>query len=78
MSFGALSANALRALNIAAARGGFAQVTGEGGLTPYHLHGGGDIIWEIGSGYFGTRTSGGQIRTGLPTRPHTSRSRRSP
>ncbi|MFV9454366.1 FMN-binding glutamate synthase family protein [Rhodococcus sp. NM-2] len=61
MSFGALSANALRALNSAAARGGFAHDTGEGGLTPYHLSGGGDIIWEIGSGYFGTRTTGGHF-----------------
>lgn len=59
MSFGALSANALRALNIGAARGGFAHDTGEGGLTPYHLEGGGDLVWEIGSGYFGTRTDDG-------------------
>jgi glutamate synthase domain-containing protein 2 len=53
MSFGALSANALRALNAGAARGGFAHDTGEGGLTPYHLENGGDLIWELGSGYFG-------------------------
>src|ERR1700742_603762 len=58
MSFGALSGNALRALNNGAARGGFAHDTGEGGLTPYHL-GGADVIWEIGSGYFGARTKDG-------------------
>ncbi|WP_405492521.1 FMN-binding glutamate synthase family protein [Nocardia sp. NBC_00511] len=59
MSFGALSGNALRALNGGAALGGFAHDTGEGGLTPYHLDGGGDLVWEIGSGYFGTRTAEG-------------------
>lgn len=59
MSFGALSANALRALNAGAAAGGFAHDTGEGGLTRYHLENGGDLIWEIGSGYFGTRTKDG-------------------
>ncbi|MFI6041636.1 FMN-binding glutamate synthase family protein [Nocardia sp. NPDC051321] len=61
MSFGALSANALRALNKGAALGGFAHDTGEGGLTPYHLEGGGDLVWEIGSGYFGTRTADGHF-----------------
>lgn len=60
MSFGALSANALRALNSGARKGGFAHDTGEGGLTPYHL-GGADVIWEIGSGYFGTRTKDGRF-----------------
>ncbi|WP_226436683.1 FMN-binding glutamate synthase family protein [Rhodococcus yananensis] len=59
MSFGALSGNALRALNRGAALGGFAHDTGEGGLTPHHLSGGGDLLWEIGSGYFGARTPGG-------------------
>ncbi|MDT5318131.1 MAG: hypothetical protein QOD88_653 [Mycobacterium sp.] len=58
MSFGALSANALRALNNGARKGRFAHDTGEGGLTPYHL-GGADVIWEIGSGYFGARTEDG-------------------
>ena len=53
MSFGALSANAIRALNSGAKLGGFAHDTGEGGYSPYHREGGGDIIWEIGSGYFG-------------------------
>ncbi|HEY2674126.1 MAG TPA: FMN-binding glutamate synthase family protein [Rugosimonospora sp.] len=61
MSFGALSANAIRALNRGAAAGGFAHDTGEGGLTDYHLSGGGDLIWEIGSGYFGTRTRDGDF-----------------
>ena len=60
MSFGALSANALKALNAGARRGGFAHDTGEGGLTPYHL-GGADVVWEIGSGYFGTRTKDGHF-----------------
>ncbi len=61
MSFGALSANAVRALNLGAAAGGFSQDTGEGGLTDYHLAGGGDLIWELGSGYFGARTSEGDF-----------------
>jgi glutamate synthase domain-containing protein 2 len=61
MSFGALSANAIRALNAGAAKGGFAHDTGEGGLTDYHLEGGGDLIWEIGSGYFGARTKNGDF-----------------
>jgi glutamate synthase domain-containing protein 2 len=55
MSFGALSANGIRALNNGARIGGFAHDTGEGGYSPYHREGGGDIIWEIGSGYFGAR-----------------------
>ncbi|BBZ43269.1 FMN-binding glutamate synthase family protein [Mycobacterium parmense] len=63
MSFGALSGNALRALNNGARRGGFAHDTGEGGLTPYHL-GGADLVWEIGSGYFGTRTKDGSFDPG--------------
>jgi glutamate synthase domain-containing protein 2 len=59
MSFGALSANAICALNRGAALGGFAHDTGEGGFSPYHREGGGDVIWEIGSGYFGCRTAEG-------------------
>jgi glutamate synthase domain-containing protein 2 len=55
MSFGALSGAALTALNRGAAKGGFAHDTGEGGLTEYHLQGG-DVVWEIGTGYFGART----------------------
>src|SRR3954468_984006 len=64
MSFGALSGNALRALNQGAAKGGFAHDTGEGGLTKYHLEGGGDVIWEIGTGYFGARTKDGGFDEG--------------
>jgi glutamate synthase domain-containing protein 2 len=64
MSFGSLSANAIRAMNQGAARGGFAQDTGEGGLTPYHLEGGGDLVWEIGSGYFSVRTRDGDFDPG--------------
>ena len=59
MSFGSLSANAIRALNTGAKLGGFAHDTGEGGFSPYHREGGGDIIWELGSGYFGCRTPHG-------------------
>jgi glutamate synthase domain-containing protein 2 len=59
MSYGALSANAVRALNKGAKLGGFAHDTGEGGLSPYHREHGGDIIWEIGSGYFGCRNADG-------------------
>ncbi|WP_249012047.1 FMN-binding glutamate synthase family protein [Conexibacter sp. DBS9H8] len=58
MSFGALSAAAITALNRGAAKGGFAHDTGEGGLTDHHLQGG-DVIWELGTGYFGARTADG-------------------
>ncbi|AND68782.1 hypothetical protein ATSB10_13280 [Dyella thiooxydans] len=61
MSFGALSSHAVLAMNKGAAMGGFAQDTGEGGLTPYHLEHGADVIWEIGSGYFGCRTRDGRF-----------------
>ena len=61
MSFGALSANAIRALNKGAKMGGFAHDTGEGGLSAYHQEFGGDIIWEIGSGYFGCRNEDGSF-----------------
>ncbi len=59
MSFGALSSNAIEALNKGAAKGEFYHNTGEGGLTPYHLDNGGDIVWQIGTGYFGCRNSDG-------------------
>src|SRR6201994_4028922 len=59
MSFGALSPNAVRALNAGAKRGGFAHDTGEGGVSPYHREMGGDLIWEVGSGYFGCRNLDG-------------------
>jgi glutamate synthase domain-containing protein 2 len=58
MSFGALSGAALTALNRGAAKGGFAHDTGEGGLSKYHLQGG-DVVWEIGTGYFGADTKDG-------------------
>ncbi|MBD3782592.1 MAG: FMN-binding glutamate synthase family protein [Micrococcales bacterium] len=61
MSFGSLSANAIRALNKGAAMGGFAHDTGEGGLSEYHLEHGGDIVWELGTGYFGARTKDGDF-----------------
>ncbi len=59
MSFGALSANAIRALNTAAKRGGFAHNTGEGGYSVHHHEPGGDVIWQIGTGYFGCRDDDG-------------------
>ncbi|KWU19262.1 FMN-binding glutamate synthase family protein [Burkholderia cenocepacia] len=61
MSFGALSANAIRALNLGAKLGGFAHDTGEGSLSKYHQENGGDIIYQIASGYFGCRTADGQF-----------------
>ena len=61
MSFGALSSNAISALNIGAKLGGFAHDTGEGGISRYHLDGGGDLIWNIGSGYFGCRDLNGRF-----------------
>ncbi len=61
MSFGALSANAIRALNKGAKLGGFAHDTGEGGFSQYHREFGGDITWEIGSGYFGCRDEAGHF-----------------
>ena len=61
MSFGALSPNAIRALNKGAKAGGFAHDTGEGGLSPYHRENDGDLIWEIGSGYFGARNPDGSF-----------------
>lgn len=59
MSFGSLSGNAIEALNGGAALGGFAHDTGEGSISRYHRRRGGDLIWEIGSGYFGCRTEDG-------------------
>jgi glutamate synthase domain-containing protein 2 len=59
MSFGALSRNAILALNGGARKGDFAHDTGEGGYSPYHRENGGDIIWEIGSGYFSCRNEDG-------------------
>ena len=61
MSFGSLSANAISALNTGARLGGFAHDTGEGGISRYHRTGGGDLIYEVGSGYFGCRTDAGNF-----------------
>ena len=61
MSFGALSANAILALNLGAKLDGFAHDTGEGGISRYHREHGGDLIWEIGSGYFGCRNDDGSF-----------------
>ncbi|MBS7824019.1 FMN-binding glutamate synthase family protein [Wohlfahrtiimonas chitiniclastica] len=61
MSFGALSSNAVLALNGGAKLGNFAHDTGEGSISPYHLENGGDLIWELGSGYFGCRTEDGRF-----------------
>jgi glutamate synthase domain-containing protein 2 len=61
MSFGSLSANAIRALNEGARRGGFYHDTGEGSISAYHREGGGDLVWEIGSGYFGCRDEKGRF-----------------
>jgi glutamate synthase domain-containing protein 2 len=58
MSFGALSGNAIKALNRGALEGGFAHNTGEGSISPHHLQGG-DLIWQIGTGYFGCRYADG-------------------
>jgi glutamate synthase domain-containing protein 2 len=65
MSYGSLSANAVEAMNAGAKIGGFAHNTGEGGLTPHHLKHGGDIIWQIGTGYFGCRTEDGNFSSEL-------------
>ncbi len=59
MSFGSLSPNAIRALNEGARRGGFYHDTGEGSLSSYHRENGGDVVWEIGSGYFGACSRAG-------------------
>ena len=61
MSFGALSANAILALNSGAKKGGFAHDTGEGSISAHHRVHGGDLIWEIGSGYFGCRNADGSF-----------------
>ncbi|MDG2308549.1 MAG: FMN-binding glutamate synthase family protein [Candidatus Binatia bacterium] len=59
MSFGALSANAVLSMNAGAKKGGFAHNTGEGGCSRHHRQNGGDLIWQIGTGYFGCRTNQG-------------------
>ncbi|MGE0666966.1 MAG: FMN-binding glutamate synthase family protein [Sphingomonadales bacterium] len=61
MSFGSIGANAVEALNLGARLGGFSHDTGEGGLSEYHLKHGGDIVWEVASGYFGCRDAAGRF-----------------
>ncbi len=61
MSFGSLSGNAIEALNAGAAIGGFAHNTGEGGISAHHLKHGGDLIWQVGTGYFGCRDENGNF-----------------
>ncbi|RMH43628.1 MAG: FMN-binding glutamate synthase family protein [Deltaproteobacteria bacterium] len=61
MSYGSLSKQAILALNLGARTGGFWHNTGEGGLSPYHLEHGGDLVWQIGTGYFGCRTPDGRF-----------------
>ncbi|MGD8859448.1 MAG: FMN-binding glutamate synthase family protein [Myxococcales bacterium] len=61
MSYGSLSKNSILALNTGARLGGFAHNTGEGGISPYHLKPGGDVIWQIGTGYFGCRAEDGSF-----------------
>lgn len=61
MSFGSLSGNAVESLNAGAKIGGFAHNTGEGGISPHHLKNGGDIIWQVGTGYFGARDTDGNF-----------------
>ena len=61
MSYGALSRNAILALNRGAKLGGFYHNTGEGGLSPYHYEGEGDLCWQIGTGYFGCRDDSGNF-----------------
>src|SRR3954468_10542461 len=63
MSFGSLSGNAIEALNAGAKIGGFAHNTGEGGISPHHLKSGGDLIWQVGTGYFGARDESGKFST---------------
>ena len=61
MSFGSLGARAIEALNLGAKTGGFYHDTGEGSISPYHEKHGGDIVWEIASGYFGARGEDGRF-----------------
>ncbi|MDG6079418.1 FMN-binding glutamate synthase family protein [Erythrobacter litoralis] len=65
MSFGSLSGNAIRALNKGAKAGNFYHDTGEGGLSRHHRREGGDLVWEIGSGYFGCRNKDGSFNADL-------------
>lgn len=68
MSYGSLSKNAIEALNLGAKKGGFAHNTGEGGISPYHLKHGGDLIFQFGTGYFGCRNAEGDFDAELFTK----------
>lgn len=61
MSYGSLSAPAIRALGLGAKMGSFYHNTGEGGVSPYHLEAGADLVWQIGTGYFGCRSADGNF-----------------
>ena len=63
MSFGSLSGAAIRALNKGARLGGFAHDTGEGSVSPYHEEFGGDLVWQVASGYFGCRDADGRFES---------------
>lgn len=65
MSYGALSKNAIMALNEGAKMGGFAHNTGEGSISPFHVKPGGDLIWQVGTGYFGCRAPNGEFSAEL-------------
>jgi len=65
MSFGSLSPNAILALNGGAKKGGFAHNTGEGGISRYHREPGGELTWQIGTGYFGCRNADGRLDRAL-------------
>ncbi|ORJ60637.1 FMN-binding glutamate synthase family protein [Geothermobacter hydrogeniphilus] len=65
MSFGSLSANAILALNKGARKGNFYHTTGEGAISRYHRQPGGNLVWQIGSGYFGCRAADGSFDPGL-------------
>jgi glutamate synthase domain-containing protein 2 len=65
MSFGALSKTAIMSLSHGAKLNGFAHNTGEGGISPHHVKGGGDLIWQIGTGYFGCRDNDGNFDASL-------------
>lgn len=65
MSYGSLSKTAIMSLNKGAKLGGFYHNTGEGGISPYHLKHGGDLVWQIGTGYFGCRNSDGTFNPSM-------------
>ncbi|AOM77543.1 FMN-binding glutamate synthase family protein [Pedobacter steynii] len=65
MSFGALSKTAIQSLSNGANLNKFAHNTGEGGISPYHVKGGGDLIWQVGTGYFGCRDAEGKFDPAL-------------